>query len=136
MTTMTLEQELQQLEEQYWQAMKTSDTQAMERLTAFPCLVTGPQGVMSIDRNAFVKMMQDSTSRIESVRLSDVQVRPVTDDVAVVASKVHRKITVDGKPVTIEAADLSVWTRRDGDWVCPAHSESILGDPYGRDSQK
>lgn len=54
-------------------------------------------------------------------------------DVAVLAYKVHEHLTVDGQPVSVDAADSSTWVRRDGRWVCALHSESIVGDPFGRD---
>jgi hypothetical protein len=42
-------------------------------------------------------------------------------------------LTVDGKPVTLDAADASIWAQRDGRWVCALHAESIAVDPFGRD---
>lgn len=132
-TTITVEQELKQVEERYWRAMKEKDVPTLEELTDFPCLVTGAQGVASIDRATFATMVQDSHWTIEDVRLSDIRTRRVSDDVAVVAYKVRERLLVDGKPVTLEAADLSTWIRRNGSWACAAHGESILGDHYGRD---
>ena len=41
-------------------------------------------------------------------------------------------MVVDGKPLTLEAYDSSVWVRRDGNWRCAAHTETLAGDPYGR----
>jgi hypothetical protein len=46
---------------------------------------------------------------------------------------VKEEMTVDGKPVTIDAADASTWVRRNGKWRCAMHAESIKGDPFGRD---
>jgi hypothetical protein len=106
-TTTTLEQELLNLERRYWKAMATKDTRTLEELTDFPCLVTCPQGVASIDRQTFTKMVQDPSYSILDSRLSDFQVRPLTDDVAVVAYKVHEQLVVEGKSVTIDAADAS-----------------------------
>jgi hypothetical protein len=68
--------------------------------------------------------------------LSDVQVRQLTDDVAVIAYKVREKMTVEGKPLTLEAADASTWIRKNGRWLCALHAESILGDAFGRDRAK
>ncbi|MND03478.1 hypothetical protein D3C83_233120 [compost metagenome] len=59
--------------------------------------------------------------------------RLLRDDVAVVAYKAHEKLTVEGKPVTLDVTDSSTWIKRDNRWVCALHSESILGDPFGRD---
>ena len=132
-TTMTVEQELTQAEERFWEAMKEKDIRALEELTDFPCLVTGAQGVGSIDRETFAKMVRDARWIIEEATLSEFQTRRVSDDVAIVAYKVREQLRVDGKPVTLEAADLSTWVRRNGSWACVAHTESILGDPYGRD---
>jgi hypothetical protein len=57
----------------------------------------------------------------------------LADDVAIVAYKVTEDLTVQGKPVHLEAADSSTWVRRDGRWVCALHTEAIAGDPFGRD---
>ena len=40
---------------------------------------------------------------------------------------------VEGKPVKLEAFDTSVWMKQDGKWVCALHTESLAGDPFGRD---
>jgi hypothetical protein len=74
---------------------------------------------------------------LESFELDDdVKVQQISDDVAVLAYKVHEELTVDGKPVTLDAADSSTLVRRDGRWLCALHTESILGDPFGRDRQR
>jgi len=46
---------------------------------------------------------------------------------------VKEVLTVEGKPVTIDASDSSTWVRRDGNWVCALHTEALTGDPFGRD---
>jgi hypothetical protein len=55
---------------------------------------------------------------------------------AIVAYQVHEELTVDGKPVTLDAADSSTWVRRNGRWLCALHTEAIAGDPFGRDGQQ
>ncbi len=57
------------------------------------------------------------------------------DDVAIVAYKVRESLTVAGKSMMLEAAAASTWIRNDGRWVCVLHTESIAGDPFGRDRQ-
>jgi uncharacterized protein (TIGR02246 family) len=122
------------LEREYWQAIKDKDPDAVMRLSDDTCIVTGAQGVGKIGRDALAGMIKGAPYTLHSFALgNDAEVRLVTDDVAVIAYKVHEELTVDGKPVTLEAADSSVWVRRDGRWVCALHTESILGDPYGRD---
>lgn len=128
------EQEILTLEKRYWQAMQENDVTTALQLTDFPCIVSGPQGIGRIDEQTFMTMMSNPSYSIESVKVQDgAQVRLLNDDVAVIAYKVHEELTVEGKPVTLDVTDSSTWVRRDGRWVCALHTESILGDPFGRD---
>jgi ketosteroid isomerase-like protein len=129
----TLKKELLTLEEQFWDAMKEGDVDAALQLTSDPCIVTGPQGVSSVDKATFAKMMQDAPWTLDDYEIRDAQVQQVSDDVAVIAYKVREDITVDGEELELEAADASTWMRKNGAWVCVMHTESLLGDPYGRD---
>jgi hypothetical protein len=133
-TTAKPETEFLRLEQRFWDALKDRDTQAAEQLTDFPCIVTGAQGVGSLDRDTFAKMVKSPNYTIKAAELSDVTVRMLRDEVAVVAYKVHEQLVVDGQPVTFDAADSSTWIRGgDGEWRCAAHTEAIVGDPFGRD---
>ena len=122
-------------ERQYWQAIKDRDVPAAMRLTDDPCIITGAQGVARITRTAFAGMLQAGGWTLHEFTLSDMQVRLLGDDVAVIAYKVKEKLTVDGKPLTVEAADSSTWVRREGEWMCSLHTEALLGDPFGRDKR-
>ena len=62
----------------------------------------------------------------------NAQVRFVSDDVAIVAYKVNERLVVDGGTPPIDANDSSVWVRRNGEWLCALHTESLAGDPYGQ----
>lgn len=136
MTSKATEKELIELEKQYWEAIKNKDVDAAMRLTDDKCIVAGAQGVATIDRQAFAGMLNSGSWTLDDFEISDdTQVRLITDDVAVVAYKVTENLTVEGKPVTLEAADSSAWARRNGRWVCAMHTEAISGDPYGRDRQ-
>ena len=134
MSRTTVEKELLDLERRYWRAIQEKDVAAAARLTDFPCLITGAQGLGKIDEQTFAQVMKNPPYTIHRVELSDdAQVRLLQDDIAVVAYKVHEELTVDGKPVSVDAADASTWVRRNGQWRCALHTESIAGDPYGRD---
>ena len=109
----------------------------MMRLTDDQCIVAGAQGVSSIDSKSLAVMMQRASYTLEEFELKDdAQVRMLGDDVAILAYKVHEELTVDGKPVILDAADASTWVRRRGHWVCALHTESIAGDPFGRDRRQ
>jgi len=134
MTDGPIEAKLMDYEKQYWQAIKDRDVPAAMRLTDDPCIVTGAQGVASIGRKAFAGMLTSPSWTLREFALDrEVQVRLLGDDVAVIAYKVREELMVDGKPVTLEAADSSTWVRRDGHWLCALHTEAVTGDPFGRD---
>jgi uncharacterized protein (TIGR02246 family) len=137
MATKTIEAELLDLEKRYWQAIKDQDVDAAMRLTDESCILTGAQGIGLIDRNTLAAMMKATSYTLNRFVLKDgAQVRLLRDDVAIVAYQVHEELTVDGKPVTLDAADSSTWVRRNGRWLCALHTEAILGDPFGRDRQR
>ena len=133
MANTTLGKELLDLETQYWQAIKEKDIDAAMRLTDEECIVTGAQGVGRIDRQGLADMLENAPYILHDFELKDPEVHQLRDDVAVLAYKVHENLTVDGKPVQLDAADASTWVRRNGQWVCALHTEAISGDPFGRD---
>src|SRR5512133_778501 len=130
----TIERELVKLERRYWQALKDKDVDAAMELTDEPCIVAGAQGVGVIDHPTYIRMMEHASWTIVDFEIGDdIQVRPLGTDTAVLAYTVHEELEVDGEPVAFDAADTSIWVRRDGRWRCATHTESIAGDPYGRD---
>ena len=131
---MTIEKELFELEKQYWQAIKDKDAEAAMRLSDETCIVVGAQGIGRIEKRALARMIEHATYELNDFQLQDdVHIQMLGDDVAVLAYVVKEQLTVDGAPVTIEAADASTWVRRDGAWRCALHTESLRGDPFGRD---
>jgi hypothetical protein len=136
MAAKDVEKELVKLEKQYWQAIKDQDVKTAKELTDDECIVSGAQGFARLRKDSLDGMVKSPSYTLNRFRIGDdAEVRMVSDDVAVVAYKVHEELTVDGEPVTFEAADSSTWVRRDGRWLCALHTESIIGDPYGRDRQ-
>jgi hypothetical protein len=106
-------------------------------LTDFPCIVTGAQGIGSLDEASYRAMLNGSSWSIEEFSVDDdATVRMLSDDTALIAYTVHEKLTAEERPVAVDAADSSVWVRREGQWKCAMHTESLLGDPFGRDRQR
>jgi hypothetical protein len=129
-----VDRELLDLENAYWQAIKEKDVEAAKRLTADPCIVTGAQGAGRLDHQTLDGMLRNAPWTLDAFTIKgNPEVLRVNDHVAVVAYHVREELTVEGKPVTLEAADASTWVRRNGRWVCVLHTESVLGDPFGRD---
>jgi ketosteroid isomerase-like protein len=127
------ERELLELEQRFWQALKDEDIETALALTDEPCVVMGPQGVASIDKQAFRMMMQSAPYKLNRFQLGDAQVRMLSDDVGIVAYPVHEEFVIDGQQLSLDALDSSTWVRRNGRWVCALHTEALKGDPFGRD---
>jgi Domain of unknown function (DUF4440) len=70
-----------------------------------------------LSRQALAGMMKAPSYTFHDFRISDAQVLLLGDAAAVVAYNVHEELTVDRKPVTLDAADASTCVRRDGRWV-------------------
>lgn len=135
MTMTSQEQALLEQERAFWNAMKAKDARAAERLTDDGCIVVGAQGVSAVDRKTMAKLTAEGGWRLEQYTFDEktAQVRFIHDDVALVAYKVSERVVVDGKTLNVDANDSSVWVRRNGEWLCAMHTESLAGDPFGRD---
>jgi hypothetical protein len=104
-------------------------------MTDDKCIVVGAQGVSSIDGRSMGKMTAEGKWELQKYTFNDQtkQIRFINDDMAIIGYTVNERIVVEGKTIDIEANDSSVWIRRDGSWKCALHTESLKGDPYGRD---
>jgi hypothetical protein len=134
--TKSSEAQIIEHEKEYWQALKDKDVDTCQRLTDFPCIVAGPHGVHRIPKEKFRGIMESGNYTLDEFEFKDSEVRLLTDDIAIHAYNVHEELTVDGEPVSMDASQSSTWIRRNGQWVCALHTESILGDAYGRDKKK
>ena len=137
MTTPSQKQQVLDVEKRFWHAMKKKDAKTAARMTDDGCIVVGAQGASSIDSRTMGKLTTEGAWELKrfAIDSKNAEVRFVGDDVAIVAYKVNEQVVVDGKTLPIEANDASVWVRRGGDWLCALHTESLVGDPYGRDKK-
>ena len=137
MASKTMQKTLLGLETRYWEALKDKNIEGALALTTDPCVVVGAQGVGRVDTTTYEQMMRDSSWTIVDFKIGDdVQVEMLNRNAAVVAYTVHEDLTVDGEPLSLDAADSSTWVRSDGLWKCAMHTESVLGDPYGRSRER
>ena len=127
------QRELLNVERRFWNAIKKKDAQGTARISS--SLASRAQGLSAIDQKTMAKLTEEGKWELEQYSFDEAnaQVRFLTDDVAIVAYKVNERVAVDGETLPIEANDSSVWVRRNGEWLCALHTESLAGDPYGRD---
>ena len=129
------EQELIDVERRFWNAMQDKDAVTASNLTDDQCVIVGAQGVSAIDAKTMAKLTSEGTWELKHYAFDERarQIRFLTEDIAIVAYPVQERVIVDGETLPIEANDSSVWVRRDGHWRCALHTESLAGDPFGRD---
>ena len=129
------EQELIDVERRFWNAMQDKDAATASNLTDDQCVIVGAQGVSAIDETTMAKLTSEGTWELRHYEFDEQarQIRFLTDDIAIVAYPVKERVIVDGETLPVEANDSSVWVRRDGQWRCALHTESLAGDPFGRD---
>jgi ketosteroid isomerase-like protein len=138
MTTATRTQEVLEHERRFWNAMRAKDGEAATQMTHENCIIVGAQGVSAITPDTMGRLTREGDWELERFTFdeSTAQVQFLNEDVALVAYQVREKLTVDGKPVNLEANDSSVWVRKGGEWLCAMHTESLAGDPFGRDKTR
>ena len=124
-----------EVERRFWNAMKEKNADTAKTLTDDGCIVVGAQGVSAITAEMMAKLTTEGEWELQQYSFDEQnrQVRFLSDDVAIVAYTVRERVVVDGETVPIVANDSSVWVRRDGEWRCALHTESLAGDPFGRD---
>jgi hypothetical protein len=134
----TLEEKLRELETRYWNAIQQKDEKTAMKLSDERCVVVGAQGVGELDRERLGQMLKQATYELTRYQFDDkkIQVRKLTDDVAVIAYEVREDLVVDGKEESLIAFDASVWVKRGDSWLCALHTESLRGDPFGRMNRK
>jgi hypothetical protein len=133
MASTPMDREILALEREYWQAMITKDREVATRLTADQSIIVGAQGVGLVSKQEIGTMIQSDKWKLKKYEFRDVQFKSIDEDTAIIAYTVKEDLEVDGKPLTLEANDSSVWSRRNGTWECVLHTEAIKGDPFGRD---
>ena len=130
---MASRQDIIELEKKFWQTMVDRDVDTATSMMAGTAIITGAQGAATIDAKAFASMMKEGTWKLHSFKLDKPQVKFNGGDMAIIGYEVTEKLTVDDKPLELIAYDASVWIRVDGEWKCALHTESVKGDPFGRD---
>jgi len=134
-TSTAIEDEIITLETAYWDAMQSNDVDASLALTYEPCIVTGAQGAATLDHAAMKKMYDEKTWVLKDYNIDNMNVQAIANDVAVLGYTIKLDMDVEGKPTAMDCAESSTWVRQDGKWLCVQHSESPIGDPFGRDKK-
>lgn len=129
------EQTIIDLEKKFWRTIVDKDIEGSLAILGGESIVAGAQGTALLTHDDYRGLARqgDSLWQLKSYQLDDVKVMFPSEEVAVIAYIVTEDMEVEGMPLTLRAADATTWVRQDGEWLAALHTESVLGDPFGRD---
>lgn len=73
----------------------------------------------------FIVSLREKKIRYDSIEFEDANAR-VYGNTAVITSRVHVKVTVDGRDVTLHPCFLHVWVKRNDRWQLVAHQATQI----------
>ena len=132
---MPKKQDIIDLETRFWQSMVDKDVDTSIAMMPEQSVVTGAQGVATLKHDDYRAMSKQNESlwTLKSFKFDKVQVTFPAENVAVIAYTVTEDMEVEGKKLTLQAADATTWVKTDGKWLAALHAESVLGAAFGRD---
>jgi ketosteroid isomerase-like protein len=120
--------EIVALEADLRHAQLTADVGALDRLIADDLLFTGPDGQLGTKAQDLAAH-QSGVVRIRDHQPTELRVRRVGIDVAIVALRTHLVVEVNGATVRGSYRYTRVWAREEGEWrVAGGHVSATPAD--------
>jgi hypothetical protein len=107
--------ELHGLSERWFQAWLEKDAAIVERLMAQDYLYIGPNG-LTLDRQAILAVIHSPSYRLDHGRRTEVIVRAVGQEAAVVRHRYQGAGSFDGVSFTDDHRCVMVWENHAGEW--------------------
>jgi ketosteroid isomerase-like protein len=122
-----METHIIELEKEYWRAMENRDFTTIKRLTRFPCIVAGKNGIREVDEPTFKAMFDSSENmQLKIIEISSTATQVIGEQTAVIAYRITMEYSIEGKNSPFNCACTSTWIKEDGQWVCVMHTETEL----------
>ena len=118
--------ELQGLSEQWFQAWLEKDAATVERLMAEDYIYIGPSGLV-LDRQAILAIVRSPSYRLDYATRTEVVVRAVGQEAAVVRHHVQAAGSFEGTSFTDDHRCVIVWERHAGTWRIAMEQCSFYG---------
>jgi hypothetical protein len=124
---MIMETQIIELEKKYWQGMENHNYETVKKLTGFPCIIAGKNGVQSVDETKFKKMFESGDGdKIKVLNFSDIETQLVAENAAIIAYSIELGIVDNKQKAPMKCACTSTWIKENNDWVCVLHTEAEL----------
>lgn len=122
-----METQIIELEKKYWQGMENHDYEAVKKLTRFPCIIAGKNGVQTVNEVSFKKMFESGDgNKIKVLNFSHIETQTVTGNTALIAYLIELGIADDQQKTPLKCACTSTWIKENDNWVCALHTETEL----------
>ena len=121
----TMETQITELEKEYWQAMQNHDFDTIKRLTRFPCLVAGKNGIRQVDEASFKAMFDSSeNTQLKVIEISSPEVQVIHEQIGLIAYPITVEYLVGGEKTIFNCVCTSTWVKEDDHWICAMHTET------------
>jgi uncharacterized protein (TIGR02246 family) len=111
----SMSSELHELSERWFGAWLTKDAATVERLAAPDYLYVGPNG-STLDRQAILKIIRSPSYRLDRGTRTNVVVRPLGPDAALVRHHYQGSGSFEGTSFTDDQWCVMVWEKQAGQW--------------------
>ena len=116
--------ELEQLNQQWNGAWLEKDAETVERLTSGDYVYVGPTGQV-LDREAILRIIRSPGYRLHSRNRTNIVVRMLGDDAAVIRCRAQGEGEFDGKHFKDDQSLMQVCARVRGEWKVVAEQATV-----------
>ncbi len=120
--------DVRETSERWFQAWLDKDASTVERLSADDYIYVAPDG-STFDRQAILAIIRSPGYRLDHGVRTEVVVRAIGQDAAVVRHHYQGAGVFEGKPFTDDQSCVMVWERRAGEWRLVMEHCSLSAKP-------
>jgi ketosteroid isomerase-like protein len=127
-TAAQVEQEVQAADAERVRALLANDIAALEALLGDDLAYVHSNGMLDT-KASYIDSLRSGVSRYLTMDMSDVSVRALGEDVAVINAKFNARVQVRGGEVNPKPRVLIVYARRNGRWQMVAWQSTPIANP-------
>lgn len=122
-----MQNEILELEKQYWNAIEKQNFDVIKKLTHFPCIVAGRKGVQALEEDVFKQMMSGGNEhQLKILEILQPSIEIINETTATIGYLVKIESKINNQNTTQNYACTSAWVKEKGEWKCVLHTESDL----------
>jgi uncharacterized protein (TIGR02246 family) len=107
--------ELQGLSERWFEAWREKDDVTIERMMADDYVYVAPNGML-LDRQRILGIVRSPTYRLDQGTRTEVVVRPLGPDAAMVRHRYQGSGSLEGTTFTDDQRGVAIWEKQAGEW--------------------